>query len=455
MKPFTLPENFKIGTANSAFQSEGALDRDGRTPSVMDYFAEKYAGQTPPNRKAPITKDLPDRGCFFYDNYEAYIEDMKKTGLSSFRFSIAWSRIIPTGFGKVNQKGIDFYNRVIDKLIECGIEPFADLLHWDLPQCLEELGGFANEHFPDWFEAYARVCFEAFGDRVRYWSTMNEPSSMVMSGYTVGTFPPFRKDLKNGQQACHNMLLGHFKAVKLYHSLHLPGKIGAVLHYLMVYPGSLKPEDELAAEIRLGRQFGWWAEPILSGHYPAAVLGNCPEIRETMPANYISELAEAYEPMDFIGCNYYYARYSFWDPSSRLKSTNVEDFYAQPDAFIHSPYYPGLFDLLMYMKEHYPDTEIMITENGLGVRDDGDRTRELNDDNRCEYIREHLRMITRAIKAGVNVTGYFYWNDADSYEELSGHTYRFGLTYVDKDGNREWKKSRYLFRDICRTHIVP
>ncbi len=148
MPEFVLPQDFLIGTANSAFQSEGALDRDGRTPAVMDHFAEKYAGKTPPNRKAPITKDLPDRGCFFYDNYEAYIEDMKKTGQNTFRFSLAWSRIIPTGVGAVNPKGIDFYSRVIDKLIECGIEPFVDLLHWDLPQCLEEKGGFGNREFP-------------------------------------------------------------------------------------------------------------------------------------------------------------------------------------------------------------------------------------------------------------------------------------------------------------------
>ena len=455
MNAFTLPEDFLIGTANSAFQSEGALGRDGRTPSVMDYFAEKYAGQTPPNRKAPITADLPERGCFFYDNYEAYIEDMQKTGQNSFRFSLAWSRIIPTGFGAVNPKGIDFYNRVIDKLISCGITPFVDLLHWDLPQCLEELGGFGNEHFPEWYEAYARVCFEAFGDRVKYWSTMNEPSSMVMSGYTVGTFPPFRKDLAEGQRACHQLLLAHFRAVRLYRSLKQGGKIGAVLHFLVVYPGSLKAEDKLAAEIRLGRQFGWWAEPLLEGHYPKAVLENCPEIARAMPENYEQELKDAFCPMDFIGCNYYYARYSFWDPSNRLKSTNVEDFYAQPDAFLHSPYYPGLFDLLIYMRDRYPDTEILVTENGLGIHDDGDKERELNDDKRCEYIREHLRMIVRARAAGVNVNGYYYWNDADSYEELSGYAYRFGLTYVGEDGSRIWKKSRRFFSEICKRKEIP
>ncbi|MBQ7248284.1 MAG: family 1 glycosylhydrolase [Lachnospiraceae bacterium] len=458
MHVFKLPENFLIGTANSAFQSEGALDRDGRSPSVMDYYAAKYAGQTPPNRKEPITKDIPDRGCYFYDNYEAYIDDMVRTGQNTFRLSIAWSRVIPTGFGEVNPKGLEFYGKVIDKLLSAGIKPMVDLNHWDLPQCLVELGGYENENFPQWFEDYARVCFEAFGDRVPYWSTVNESSVQCGGGYLTGTFPPFRKDLKGGQLACHRLLLGHYRVVRLYKSMSLPGKIGAVNHFMVVYPGSTKDKDKLAAQIRLGRQFEWWAGPMLEGKYPEVVLENCPEVLANMPENFRSELAENFVPMDFIGCNYYYARYSFWDENSILKSTNVEDFYAQPDGFRHSPYYAGLYDLLMYIKERHGDIEVMITENGLGIMNDGSEEaeqKELNDDVRCEYIREHLRMISRAIDAGVNVTGYYYWNDADSYEELVGYDYRFGLTYVDRDGNRTWKKSRHYFSDICRTHIVP
>lgn len=453
MFEFRLPENFLIGTANSAFQSEGALDRDGRSPSVMDHYAKLYAGKIPPNGKEAITEDIPDRGCFFYDNYEAYIDDMVKTGQNTFRLSLSWSRIIPTGFGEVNQKGIDFYNKVIDKLVACGITPLVDLNHWDLPQCLVDLGGYANENFPQWFEDYARVCFEAFGDRVPLWSTVNEPSVQGNSGYVGGTFPPFQRNLVNGQLACHRMILGHYRVVKLYKSMNLKGKIGAVCHFLVVYPMTNKPEDQVAASIRRGRQFEWWAGPMLEGKYPSVVFENCPHILEAMPENFEQELRDNFVPMDFIGCNYYYARYCAWKEDEKLKSTAVQDFFAQPDGFRHSPYYPGLFDLLMYMKERHNNVEVMITENGLGIFKQDYET-EINDDVRCLYIREHLRSICRAIEAGANVTGYYYWNDADSYEELVGYDYRFGLTYVDEKGNRTWKKSRHYFSDICKSKIV-
>lgn len=187
MYGFRLPKDFLIGTANSAFQSEGAWDRDGKSESIMEHFAREYAGKYAPSvakkvaageiksgRTMANAEDLPDRGCFFYDHYEEYIEDMAKTGQNVYRLSLSWPRIIPTGVGEVNPKGIAFYNKVIDKLLEKGITPFVDLYHWDLPMCLFEKGGFLNPEFPAWFEAYAKACFEAFGDRVKLWSTFNE-----------------------------------------------------------------------------------------------------------------------------------------------------------------------------------------------------------------------------------------------------------------------------------------
>ena len=240
---FRLPEDFLIGTANSAFQSEGAWDRDGKSESNMDYYAKAFAGKPRGTKGKRYTEDLPDRGCFFYDNYEAYIEDMRKTGQNTYRLSIAWPRIIPNGVGQVNPKGIEFYNKVIDKLLECGITPFVDLYHWDMPQCLQEKGGFANPEFPDWFSHYAKVCFEAFGDRVPMWSTFNESVVAVTYGYIRGTFPPFEKDLQKGLQACHFCLLAHFRAVKLYKTMGLSGKIGAVNPLAPVAPIHLTEED--------------------------------------------------------------------------------------------------------------------------------------------------------------------------------------------------------------------
>ena len=278
MYGFKLPKDFLIGTANSAFQSEGAWDRDGKSESLMDYYARTFAGKyspgSEPSQKAkknsgaraePNSTELPDRGCFFYDNYEAYIEDMQKTGQSVYRLSISWPRIIPTGVGEVNPKGIEFYNKVIDKLIACNITPFVDLYHWDMPMCLQEKGGFANPEFPEWFEAYAKVCFEAFGDRVKMWSTFNESQISIYNGYCVGTFPPFKQDRKESILAGHYNLIAHFRAVRLYKSMNLGGQIGAVNCIPAITPARMVEEDYESAERRRDWYFGWWTQPMMEG----------------------------------------------------------------------------------------------------------------------------------------------------------------------------------------------
>ena len=451
---FHFPEDFVFGTANSAFQSEGAWDRDGKSETNMEYYARKAAGQ--PRGKNFYTKDLPDRGCFFYDNYEAYIEDMAKTGLDSFRLSISWSRVIPNGVGEVNPKGIDFYNRVIDKLLEKGIMPFVDIYHWDMPQCLQEKGGFASPDFPDWFCSYAKVCFEAFGDRVKMWSTFNEPIVAVTYGYIRGTFPPFEKDLKKGLQAIHNCLLAHFGAVKLYKSMALGGKIGAVNPLAPATPVSISQTDLDACARTMEYSFDWWTEPMLKGNYPQMLLQTCPDIAEAMPAGYAKELAEQFVPMDFLGVNYYFARTAKYDPEAFLQTkTAVETYFAEPGQS-YAPYPAGLFDLVQYVSDRYDNVDIYITENGYASRNICDEEKECDDLDRIMYIREHLRIMARLIRAGYkNLKGYYYWNDADSYEELDGYNLRFGLTWVDHTtGKRTWKKSRYYFSDVCKSKMV-
>ena len=239
MYRFQLPEDFLIGTANSAFQSEGAWDRDGKSESIMDHFARKYAGKLSPaeqrkldagrspDQVRPNSLEMPDRGCFFYDNYEAYIEDMQKTGQNTYRMSLSWPRILPDGVGAVNQLAIDHYNRVIDKLLSCSITPFVDLYHWDLPMCLFEQGGFLNPEFPAWFENYARVCFTAFGDRVKLWSTFNETQISLNGGFDSGGFPPFRQNKREALLGGHHVLLAHFRAVRLMgeHSVYITVQI--------------------------------------------------------------------------------------------------------------------------------------------------------------------------------------------------------------------------------------
>lgn len=456
MLGFKLPEDFLIGTGHSAFQSEGAWDRDGKSESIMEYFAKKYGGEYIPWKKMsrPFSEVLPDRGCFFYDNYEEYIEDMAKTGQNTYRFSLAWTRIIPTGVGEVNPKGIEFYNKVIDKLLEHNITPFVDLYHWDLPMCLFEKGGFVNPQFPEWFEAYAKVCFEAFGDRVKYWSTFNESHVSLSAGHATGTFPPFHRDKKESLLGAHHVILAHFRAVRLYKSMDLGGKIGAVNCITSVTPADMKEEDLRATYIQTENTFGWWTQAMLEGTYPQILIREVPYIRDNMPENYQKDLDEWFIPMDFVGINYYTTSRTRFDPKRNLLSSAAEPFFSSPgQQFVTYP--AGLFDVAYYIHQRYHGIEIYITENGYYASNINDEEKECDDPERASFIREHLRMCARLIKVGVNLKGYYYWCDADAYEELDGYRLRFGLTWVDHEtGRRRWKNSRYFFSDICKTHMV-
>lgn len=461
MYGFKLPNDFLIGTANSAFQSEGAWDRDGKSESIMDHYAREFAGRysplaVPSEHLKPYTEELPDRGCFFYDHYEEYIEDMAKTGQNTYRMSLAWPRIIPDGVGQVNQKGIDHYNKVIDCLLAHNITPFVDLYHWDLPQRLMDKGGFLNPEFPEWFEAYAKVCFEAFGDRVKMWSTFNETEISVANGYQGQAFPPFYPGgIREKHLAGQHCLIAHFRAVRLYKSMHLGGKIGAVNCVVSVYPARINEEDLSAVEWQLERYLGWWTQPLVEGTYPRELMRQFSNIRNNMPENFQEELDKWFVPMDFLGINYYVVRRTEYDPNAPLKSKRVQNFYAAPgQAF--APYPPGLFDIVQYVSERYRGIELYITENGCALPNIHDEEKECDDDERISYLREHLRMVARLIRAGyTNLKGYYYWNDADSYEELDGYRLRFGLTWVDHEtGKRRWKKSRYYFSQICKTHMI-
>ena len=365
MVGFRLPEDFLIGTANSAFQSEGAWDRDGKSPSIMDHFAALYAGKTPEARALvgsagaapqPNSEDLPDRGCFFYDHYEEYIEDMAKTGQNTYRLSLSWPRIIPDGVGEVNPKGIAFYNKVIDKLLSCNITPFVDLYHWDLPMALFEKGGFENPDFPQWFEDYARVCFEAFGDRVKLWSTFNETHCSIRAGYLTGRFPPYVQDRKRSTQAGHYVIIAHFRAVRLYRSMNLGGQIGIVNCLQPVSPVELTEENMAALTRNMANQLDWWTLPLVAGKYPDLLMDYTQEVRDTMPEHYQEDLDYWFAPMDFLGLNYYtFGRTLVAD--NTLGFNGGTNFYSEPGQ-AYAPYPPGLMDMIQYAAELCPGMDL-------------------------------------------------------------------------------------------------
>ena len=447
MIKFKLPEGFLLGTGSSAHQVEGAPYADGKGENIWD-FEHRVNPEYFHNNAS--TKE----GAFFYDNFEKDIEDMREQGLKSFRFSISWTRIFPRGYGEINQAGIDHYNRVIDCLLAAGIEPFVDIFHWDLPQALAEEGGWKNRDIIGHFVNFARVCFESFGDRVKYWSTMNEPSVFAMGPYLEGYMRPFEASLEGGLLAAHITLLCHFRTVRLYREMGLSGKIGAVIAIVPTYPVTPTEKDILAAKIQMDRVCGWWLDPILTGKYPETILRECPDYFSAMPDGFAEELAREYSPVDMIGLNYYYPAFVEYREDLPEKSTHMENFYAQ-EGQLFQLYPAGLYDAMMYMTRKYNRPEIYIAENGLGVLYDGDKEKEINDENRISYLREHLRMAVRAIEAGADIRGYYYWSNFDMFEGAAGYKYRFGLNFTDYEtGERTRKNSWYYYQKLIKSNSI-
>jgi len=449
MITFPFPKDFLFGTASSSFQIEGAPYADGKAENHWDYMCRVYPESFHENAKT-------DPGAWFYKNYKEDIVEMKKQGLKTFRMSLSWTRILPGLTGEVNPKGIAFYNDVIDRLLENGIEPFVDLYHWDTPMALEEQGGMKDRKFLDYFLEYAKVCFENFGDRVKYWSTINEPGVFCFQHYSNGPkgWYPFGDSAADGYRAAHHVLLAHFRTVKLYRQMGLTGKIGAVIDASSIFPKDPAGKDALAAMYQYERGAGWWLDPIFFGKYPQLLLNDCPYYRDVLPEGAIEELAREFVPSDMIGINFYYPGTVEYKEDSPAKSTHVPTFIAQTDHRF-ATYPAGLYDLMLFLTDRYNRPEIYITENGLGVLDPGDYDQNINDDNRIAYLREHLRMLSRSIRAGANVKGYYYWSHFDSLESRSGYRWRFGLTYVDHEtGRRERKKSWYYYQKVINDCMV-
>ncbi|MBE6884569.1 MAG: glycosyl hydrolase family protein [Ruminococcaceae bacterium] len=435
---FSFPKDFLWGAACSSFQIEGAWQEDGKGISCHD----KYA-------RIPAHQDLyryggPDDGADFYHHYREDIDIMVEHGLKSFRFSIAWPRIFPDGPDKINQPGIDFYRDMFSYANEKGLNLLIDLYHWDLPQWVLDRGGVASREFITWFEDYARVCFENFGDQVQYWSTTNEPSVSVFGGYiggdlkSVGRFPPFECDKVKAFAACHNMNIAHMRAVKLYRRMGLKGKIGAVIDAVPCYPYSISSKkDWEAGERAFDFYAGKWLGPMLLGKYPESMTA-C--FHEDMPENYAEELTREYEPIDFIGNNYYEPHYAEYIPEKPYFKAAADPEIGEArerEEFVGMKPYPvGLYDIMLLLEEKYHPKEIIITENGMSVKRDEtniSKPSNIHDENRIRYMRAHIMMLARVLKLGINITGYHVWAVEDTYERTSGYRHDYGLIGIDYD----------------------
>lgn len=444
MQELKFPDNFQWGVATSASQIEGAAFEDGRGASIWDTFS-RLPGKI-------LDGSTPDVACDFYHRYKSDIALAKSLGINAFRFSFSWSRILPDGTGRINGKGLDFYDRMIDELLKNEITPNATLYHWDLPQGIEDRGGWLNRDCADWFADYAELLFRRFSDRVPLFSTLNEPIAIYV-GYGRGAFAPGKNSDRFGKQACHNALLAHGKAVERFRSLSLQkSKIGIVVDIWHRHPArDDNPDDVALAEKENEESYRFFLNPIFNGGYTDYILkkmsddGTLPEI-EPEDFKYIGQ------KLDFFGLNCYNRVVVSKDSEAiKKKIINAGGNFADTG----EEFYPkSVYDALRILKNDYKvDIPIIITENGC--RDNGEKSvnGEICDEFRIRYVKGFLKWIHKAIEEGIDVRGYYLWTLIDNFEWTAGYKFRFGIVSNDRiTQKRTLKKSAFEYSDIIKNN---
>jgi beta-glucosidase len=434
-----FPDNFLWGAATSAYQVEGSPLADGAGASIW----QRFVG-------TPGTIHNGDTGDVACDHYRRYAGDvalMKKIGLQAYRFSVSWSRIMPAGRGAVNQKGLDFYDKLVDELLANGIKPMVTLFHWDLPVALDDQGGWLNRDSADWFADYARVMFRKLDDRVESWATLNEPWVVSDQGYLHGALAPGHRNKYEAPIAAHNLLRAHGAAVKVYRE---EGRhqIGLVVNLEPKYPASAEPADGEAAARGHAYMNGQFLDPVFLGQYPAGMKEVYGDAWPDWPAE---DLALIAQPIDFLGINYYTRSVSRDDPQSYpLRATPVRQPLATYTETGWEVFAQGLSDTLQWVAGRYGNPPIYITENGAAFFDppvaEGGR---VHDPLRVNYLQKHLRAIHGAIAAGVDVRGYCVWSLFDNLEWAHGFSKRFGIVHVNfATQERTLKDSAYYYSDV-------
>lgn len=424
MTNLQFPPDFRWGTATAAYQIEGAAHEDGRGQTIWDTFSHE------PGRV--VNGDTGDVACDHYHRWRDDIALMQQLHSSIYRFSIAWSRVLPDGRGAVNPAGIDWYSRLVDDLLAAGITPFVTLYHWDLPQALQDDdGGWLRRGIADDFAHYADVVSRALGDRVKHWITINEPWCIAWLGHQSGVHAPGIQtdDPALALRASHHVLLAHAAAVPVLRANVPDAKVGITLNFEHVDPATPVPHD-MEAAARYDSFFNrWYLEPVLLGHYP-------PELSAyygaAMPKVEPGDMAQIAAPLDFLGVNYYFRSTiaaDGHDPVLGCKKVNPIGF--EYTAMGWQVYPHGLYALLRRFHDHYPALDLYITENGAAFDDRVSEDGEVHDEQRVSFLRRHFEAVSHAIHDGVPVKGYFVWSLLDNFEWAEGYTKRFGITYVD------------------------
>lgn len=443
MAKLVFPKEFLWGAATASYQIEGAWNEDGKGESIWDRFAHT-PGTIYENQNGDIA-------CDHYHRYEEDVELMAEIGLKAYRFSISWPRIFPEGRGKLNPKGVYFYEKLIDKLLEKNIKPAITLYHWDLPQALEDKGGWLNRDTAKYFSEYANFMFYKFGDVVPIWITLNEPFVSAFLGYAWGWHAPGKKDMKGAFVAGHNMLLAHGLAVQAYRDGGYKGNIGITINVATVYPETNSEEDLKAAEKQDAFGNRWFIDPIFKRKYPEIIWKILEENNWSFDFP-ISDFDIISSPIDFMGINYYTRNIVAYDKNSHLGVKRVEGPNEHTD--MGWEVYPdGLYDILIQLYRDYK-IPIYITENGAAYNDTVEDGR-IRDINRLNYLKEHIKRTYFAIRDGVDLRGYFVWSLMDNFEWAHGYSKRFGIIYVDYNTQKRiLKDSAYFYKKVIEENGV-
>ncbi|OOQ61638.1 GH1 family beta-glucosidase [Mucilaginibacter pedocola] len=424
-------DDFAWGVSTAALQTEGSCDIDGKGASIWDTFSAK--------KGKILNGDKPTIACNFYENYKEDIDLVKKLNIPNFRFSIAWPRILPKGEGEVNQAGIDHYHKVIDYCLAQGVEPWITLYHWDLPQALEDKGGWTNRDIIGWFTNYVQICADAFGGKVKNWMVMNEPAVFTGAGYFLGIHAPGRMGLKNFLPAVHHVVLSLVAGAKLLRKALPDINLGTTFSCSYIEPYSDKPRDVAAAKRADALINRLYLEPILGLGYPTEVAAIKGVQKYFKPGD---EQNMSFD-FDFIGLQNYtreIVKYSFFTPYIGAKLVKAEDRNVELTDMKWEVYPPCIYHMLMKYNSYANMPKIIVTENGAAFPDkveDG----EVNDTKRVNYLQTHIAQVLKAKQEGCKVHGYFVWTLTDNFEWAEGYHPRFGLIHIDFETQKRTVKA--------------
>ncbi len=446
MKKVTFPAGFSWGTATASYQVEGAWDEDGKGESIWDRFSHTDG--------KIMNGDTGDVACDQYHRFKDDVAIMKQLGMRGYRFSISWARIFPDGSGAVNQKGLDYYSRLVDELLAHGITPFPTLYHWDLPQWLQDAGGWANRDIIDHFATYAATCADALGDRIKNWMVFNEPWVFTFIGLLYGQHAPGMRDADHCMKATHIVNLTQAAAMKAMRATGKPEAIGTAFSMQSTYPASESAEDRAAAERQHGFSNTWFLDPLVKGAYPLAYVDQEKALRrmDIRPG----DMEAMRTKFDFIGINLYQRSIVANAEQDRNIGARQVPGPGPRTAFNWEVWPAAIYQMIKRVDKDYGHPAIYVTENGCSYPTAPGADGRVHDQERIDFYKGYVGQVARAYDEGCDVRGYYAWTLIDNFEWSTGYSQRFGLTHCDFENGqkRTIKDSGYWFRDLIASNEI-